>query len=280
MRGSSVGDPLRLRLEALEVRFEIVCEGSRAEDLAASVRNAWDWCLVDPDHAVVKPPDERLTLALEPDVGALAAAGTRASLVASDLPTLMDRLSPMITRLAVTGRKNDLLMFHACAVADPRTGDSVVLYGPSGTGKTTLARTLCTDLVYLSDETAGVTAELDVVPYSKPLSIIVNSGDALKEQVSPGTLGLMPPRDLSFRLRCLVQLRRDPEHRGDAVLERLATVDALPELMAQTSYTRHLERPLHRLADLAHAVGGVRRVTYAEAEQLRPVVRSLLDGEG
>jgi hypothetical protein len=35
---------------------------------------------------------------------------------------------------------------------------------------------------------------------------------------------------------------------------------------------------LHRLADLAHQVGGVRRVTYAEAAQLRPVVRAILDG--
>lgn len=254
-------------------------EGSRADDLADSVRAAWEWCVVEPEQAAATPPDERLTLVLEPDAEALAASSTRGSLVASDLPTLMDRLSPMVTRLAVTGRKNDLLMFHACAVADPGTGEAVVLYGPSGTGKTTLARTLCTDLVYLSDETAGVTAELDVVPYCKPLSIIVNHGDALKEQVSPGVLGLMPPRGLTFRLRHLVQLRRDPEHRGEAVLEHLPTVDALPELMAQTSYTRHRERPLHRLADLAHAVGGVRRVTYAEAEQLRPVVRSLLDGE-
>ena len=270
---------MHVRLEALEVRLEIVCGGSRADDLADSVRKAWDWCLVDPEHDAAEPPDERLTVVLEPDVEALAAARKSSSLVAADLPTLMDRLSPMITRLAVTRRKNDLLMFHACAAADPRTGEAVVLYGPSGTGKTTLARTLCTDLVYLSDETAGVTVELDVVPYSKPLSIIVNPGDKLKEQVGPGALGLMPPRDLTFRLRGLVQLRRDPEHRGEAGLERLATVNALPELVAQTSYTRDLERPLHRLADLAHAVGGVRRVTYAEAEQLRPVVRALLDGE-
>jgi hypothetical protein len=55
-------------------------------------------------------------------------------------------------------------------------------------------------------------------------------------------------------------------------------VEALPELVAQTSFTRDMERPLHRLADLAHRVGGVRRATYAEAEQLRPLVRSILDG--
>jgi Cdc6-like AAA superfamily ATPase len=192
----------------------------------------------------------------------------------------MDRLSPIVTRLAMNERRHDLVMFHACAVADPVTGRTVVLYGPSGTGKTTMARTLCADLVYLSDETAGVTSDLRVVPYPKPLSIIVSPGDELKEQVSPGHLGLVRPSDVEYHLAALVQLSRDPEHAGDARVERLTTVDALPELVAQTSFTRDMERPLHRLADLAHQVGGVRRATYAEASQLRPVVRSLLDGDG
>ena len=184
----------------------------------------------------------------------------------------------MVTRMAVVERRTDLVMFHACALADPATGNAAVLYGPSGTGKTTLARTLCTDFVYLSDETAGVAPDLRLVPYLKPLSIIMNPGDALKEQVSPGRLGLIRPDRRSYSLRALVQLRRDATHQGDATLESLATVDALPELVAQTSYTRDLERPLHHLADLAHSVGGVHRATYAEAEQLRRVVRVLLDG--
>jgi hypothetical protein len=272
-----------VRLEALEVRFDISFAGSRAHDLAESVGAAWDWCLLDTgyDEAAEKTawPVQRLTLALDPEADWLATASESSTLFGQDLPTIMDRLSPMLTRIAVTERRQDLVMFHACAVADATTGDTVVLYGPSGTGKTTLARTLCTDLVYLSDETAGVAADLRVVPYVKPLSIIAAPGDRLKEQVSPGRLGLVRPTDLTYRLRGLVQLRRDPDHRGDAELERLATVDGLPELVAQTSYTRQMERPLHELAELAHRVGGVRRVTYAEAEQLRPVVRSILDGD-
>jgi hypothetical protein len=267
-----------VRLEALEVRLDIVCTGSGGSELAESVGTAWDWCSIDP---LVDEPDEavqRLTILLDDDPDVLTARAPEAALFGRDLPTLMDRLSPMVTRVAVNDRRGALVMFHACAVADPETGDTVVLYGPSGTGKTTLARTLCTDLVYLSDETAGVTPDLRVVPYLKPLSIIVTPGDRLKEQVSPGRLGLVRPRDLTYRLRALVQLRRDPEHQGDALLERLATVDALPELVAQTSYTRDMERPLHRLAELARQVGGVRRVTYAEAAQVRPCVRAILDG--
>jgi hypothetical protein len=246
-----------VRLEALEVAFDVICAGSGAAELSRAVVDAWDSCLVEPDGSAEAP--EVLRLVLDDDHDRLAALAGESQLFGSDLPTVMDRLSPMITRIAVTTRREDLVMVHACAVGDPETGAAAVLFGPSGTGKTTLARTLCTDLAYLSDETAGICEdELRIVPYPKPLSIIVTPGDAVKEQVAPASLGL-----------------RD----GDVVLEHLPTVDALPELVSQTSYTRQMERPLHRLAALADRVGGVHRVTYAEAVQLRPVVRALLDGD-
>lgn len=269
-----------MRVEALQVRFDVVCTGSGAAELAEAVADVWEWCAVDVE---VGPPDDdsrgqRLIVLLEEDPAALAASADSSSLFARDLPTVMDRLSPMVTTLALTERRGDLVMFHACAVADPGTGDTVVLYGPSGTGKTTVARTLCTELVYLTDETAAVDPDLRIVPYPKPLSILADVGGQLKEQVSPGSLGLVRPTGVTYRLRGLVQLQRDPAHRGQAVLEKLTTVDALPELVAQTSFTRDMPRPLHLLADLAHSVGGVRRATYAEAEHLRPLVRSILDG--
>lgn len=265
-----------MRLEALEVPFEIECVGSGARDAAAAVAAAWDWCLVGEGTRTPERPVQHLTAMLEGSPGTIP---TPSRVVARDVPTLLHHLSPMVTRTAVTERRGDLVMFHACAVADPRSGDVAVLYGPSGTGKTTLARALCTDLVYLSDETAGVAADLRVVPYLKPLSIIVSPGDRVKEQVSPGRLGLLGPDGAPLRLRFLIQLRRDPHHGTEATSEPLATVDALPELVAQTSYTREMERPLHRLADLVRRVGGVRRVTYAEADQVRPLVRAMLDGD-
>jgi hypothetical protein len=268
-------------VEALEVRVDVICGGAGASELAESVATAWDWCAVDgPDAGADRGDAQRVAVLLEDDPRDLTAFAGTDPLFGGDLPQLMDRLSPVVTRLAMNERRHDLVMFHACAVADPATGRTAVLYGPSGTGKTTMARTLCADLVYLSDETAGITSDLRVVPYPKPLSIIAQPGDELKEQVSPGHLGLVRPTDVDYHLVALVQLSRDPEHAGDARIDPLTTVDALPELVAQTSFTRDMERPLHRLADLAHRVGGVRRATYAEAAQLRPVVRALLDGDG
>jgi hypothetical protein len=262
-----------LRLEALEVDFAIACAGSRAGDLAAAVRESWDWCLREDDASA---PDQiqRLRVVLETPEG-VAVAGA-SDLFGTDLGLVMDRLSPLVTRQAIGVRRRDLVMFHGCAVADPETGDTVVLYGPSGAGKTTLARALCQDFVYLSDETSGVTDDLRVVTYCKPLSIIRPGDLPYKEQVSPGRLALVRPRGQHFTLRALVQLNRDPQHHGEAIVEPIATVDGLPELTAQTSYTREMTRPLHRLAALAERVGGLRRVTYSEAEQVRPVVRSLL----
>jgi hypothetical protein len=264
-----------VRVRALEVVFEVVCTGSGGAELARAIAEAWDWCADD------EPRDAhtRLSVLLDDDGDVIATEAAGTDLFGTDLGTVMDRLSPVITRLAVTERAGELTMFHACALADPVTGDAAVLFGPSGTGKTTLARTLGADFVYLTDETAAVTRDGLLVPYPKPLSILIAPRDRLKRQVSPGELGLQPLGPGPYRLKALVQLHRVPDHVGDATLEVLPTIEALPEMVTQTSYTRLMERPLHRLAALADSVGGVRRATYAEAAQLLPIVRGLVTGD-
>jgi hypothetical protein len=265
-----------VHLEALKIRYAVHCGGARAAELVEAVAEAWAWCLAEGAYDEPLEPQRQLEVRLDDDVDEPVSVGP-GTVRGGDLATVMDRLTPTVTSLALHEHRSDLVMFHACGVADPETGHAVALYGPSGTGKTTLAQALCTELAYLSDETVAVDADLQVVPYPKPLSVL-RAGDTVKEQVSPGRLSLMRPSERSYRLCSLVQLRRDPAHRGEPLLEPLPTVEALPELTAQTSFTREMTRPLHRLADLAHRAGGIRRVTYAEAVQLRPVVRAILDG--
>ena len=181
---------------------------------------AWDWCADEESHE----SRAQLTVLLDDDGDVIATEAAGTDLFGTDLATVMDRLSPLITRLAVTERAGELTMFHACALADPVTGDTAVLFGPSGTGKTTLARTLGTDFAYVTDETAAVTRDGLLVPYPKPLSILIGPRDRLKRQVSPGELGLRRLGDGPYRLRALVQLHRVPDHQGDAELELLPTI--------------------------------------------------------
>lgn len=260
-----------MHVEALEVAIDVICAGSRAAELRQAVETAWEWCRGESGS----PAAHRVVVRLEEDDEALAAAPV-ADLAGTDLTALMDRLSPTITGLAITAQAGRLTMFHACGLADVETGAAAVLFGPSGTGKTTLARTLGSAFVYLSDETAAVAADRSLVPYPKPLSILTDPGTTLKHQVSPAALGLRPLTFRDYPLRALVQLRRLPEHDGGVEVELLSTVDALPELVSQASYTRQIDRPLHHMAELAHHVGGVRRVTYRESAELEPVVRALL----
>ena len=88
-----------MRLEALEVGFEISCTGSGAPELSEAVADAWDGCLVDSLHQA----EHLLTVVLEDDQEELAELAPGSQLFGSDLPTVMDRLSPLVTRLAAVG---------------------------------------------------------------------------------------------------------------------------------------------------------------------------------
>jgi hypothetical protein len=261
-----------VRVEALQVGIDVVCAGSRAPELRRAVETAWDWCRTASEVTAT----HRVVVVLEDPERHAEAATPGADLAGTDLAALMDRLSPLITGLAITEQAGRLTMFHACGLADVETGAAAVLFGPSGTGKTTLARTLGPAFVYLSDETAAVSGDRLLIPYPKPLSILTDPGSTLKHQVSPAELGLRPVTPRAYPLRALVQLHRVPDHEGGVQVELLSTVDALPGMISQASYTRQIDRPLHHMAHLAHHVGGVRRVTYREAADLEPVVRSLL----
>jgi ABC-type hemin transport system ATPase subunit len=180
----------------------------------------------------------------------------------------------MLTTWAIEQRAGRLLMFHAAALCNPATGATVLLVGPSGIGKTTLARTLGTSMGYLSDETAGVTSDGFVVSFPKPLSVLPEDGGAVKAQVAPADLGLIRPPD-EAHVAAVVLLDRRPAAPVQASVEHVPTVRAIAELAEHTSYLSRLNAPLDRIAALLTATGGLRRVTYREAASLQPMVHEL-----
>ena len=112
-----------------------------------------------------------------------------------------------------------------------------------------------------------------MLPYRKPLSII--DGGHLKKQVAPSELGLLAT-ERECRLAALLVIERDPQHQGAPTVEPLETVDAIAAIAPQSSYLPSMDKPLHRLAELIHLVGGARHVRYAESADLEPVLAELL----
>lgn len=183
------------------------------------------------------------------------------------------------SRTIESGRGRDL-MFHAACLADPATGSAVLLAAASGTGKTTATRRLGPHYAYLTDETAMVDVEdLSVTPYPKPLSLL-QDGRRPKRQVSPDELGLGPDVPAVLRRVAVLDRERDAAEEDVAArAERMDLAEALVLLVPQTSSLAHLERGLVTLCRTLDRLGGVQRLVYAEAEDLRPVVDALLAAE-
>jgi hypothetical protein len=255
---------------ALGVRIRVVVPDPSLVD---AVRRAWHLCLLDRlDRPVAaaadweQVPPER-TVRLDPPGTGDARAHARA----------LQSLTQSVTAAAIRAQVGRLLMFHAGGLADPRTGAAIAYAAAGGTGKTTLTRTLGPGLGYLTDETFAVRLDGSVVPYLKPLS--VRRADGAKDEVPPGDLGLAPP-PVPARIGALLSIHRDPGHRGVPAVERLGLLDAIATLSPEVSSLAALPRPLRSLADVVERAGGLLRVTYAEAESLRPVVRELLERAG
>lgn len=239
-------------LRALGIRLAVTVPNA----VAPQVRSVWARCLEDPEPGArpgAPPAGIRVTF-----IDPTRWLDRRAGLVA---------LTHQITRAAISARATRSLMFHAGALADPRTGAAIAFIAPGNTGKTTLAIHGGRRFGYVTDETVAVDDDGRIAPYPKPLSRRgTDPAYDGKTEVPPDELGLCP-LTVDPWLAALVLLRREPE-RSTVDVEHLGLAGAIAAIAPETSALTRLGRPLHRLAATIERVGGVRVVRYGEAQQL------------
>ncbi|MDO5683603.1 MAG: hypothetical protein Q4G46_12360 [Propionibacteriaceae bacterium] len=174
---------------------------------------------------------------------------------------------------SIEARAGELLMFHAAGLST-KDGAVVALIGPSGTGKSTVARTLCrTDFGYVTDETVAVRLDGSVIPFPKPIATIPADGGG-KVELSPDELGLVHcPADL--RLAGLVVLERGAEHEEPSI-ERRDVLRAIAAVVPDMSALPQLADGLAHLVRAMDQAGGVFRIKYQEAEHISSLVAQAL----
>ncbi|PPF43605.1 hypothetical protein C5B85_12970 [Pseudoclavibacter sp. AY1F1] len=261
-----------LRLNPLGVDVELRFEESISAEFEADLRESWADVSGQPGEA---EPDEthRLSLAPldEPEVS---------DVVGGSAADLASQLSTIVTLDAIEHNGGRLVMIHAAGIALD-DGRVIAFVGPSGRGKTTLAKTLGREYGYVTDETLAVDFDGNVLPYRKPLSVIVDPSEP-KAQLSPATLGLRPLPDVPLRIAAIVLLHRVEEHEldGGPQLSPVATGSAIGWMVPELSYLPALPDPLVQLAELIDSTDGVRRVTYSEASQVVDLVPEILSSHG
>lgn len=257
--------PGSLRIVALDTVLELNFAQGTPNAFRDAVAHAWSRCLVDLTASAGE--SRRTADPLQIPAPAVDDEAIRAAL---------QRLSQDVTHRLIAAQTGRLLMFHAGAVSDPKTGASVVFVAPSGTGKTTLSRLLGATHGYLTDETVGVEPASGLIhPYPKPLSI--SSADRWRKvETSPDHLGLLPA-PLSPTVARIGLLSRSPDQGAPVQVDELGTLDAVAALIPETSALNRLPRPLHTVADLLERTGPLVRLTYREATDLVPLVSRLFE---
>lgn len=188
----------------------------------------------------------------------------------------MTTLTQTITGELIKQRAGELLMLHAGAVCNSKTGATVAYAARGGTGKTTLTHRLGTNFGYVTDETVGVEPNTwRVVPYEKPLSILESESDLEKTENSPDDLGLLRAHPKPH-LAALLILRRSPSTTSP-IWTHLNLFEGITTLIPETSSLRKLNKPLQLLDSLYQAVGGFWLVEYSDTEQIMDRVASFVE---
>ena len=277
-QSANVAGPRELKLRVLGAAVSVVLQAGVTPDLYAELRLAWSRCLDqsrESVHAVSSSvadsghSDERpFRATVSSAVGTALVTGRTFREFASDLTSA-------VTLAGITAGRGDLVMLHAAALADGKTGRAVALVGRSGMGKTTATRRLGAALGYVTDETVAVDGSGKIVPYPKPLSLIVEDPTAPKHQISPDDLGLLVA-PAAATLALIVLLDRNP----DATVPKVTPLshgEAMVELAPHTSSLSEVRQPVSRLCAILDATGGAVRVTYSEAGDLAAVLPGLLE---
>lgn len=199
----------------------------------------------------------------------------RLRVVGSTLAHLEELLTSSLTVRAIGEQQDHLLMLHACGLAVP-DGRVLALVAASGTGKTTAARTLGRIYGYVTDETVAIDSDGGVVAYPKPLSVKQEEPGVPKRQLAPDAAELLPIPEAQLSFAAVALLDR-AEGVAEPRIETVDPIDAICELVPQTSYLSVRERPLLELLTAFEARGGVHRLVYSEAASLPPLVARLLE---
>lgn len=279
---ADVAEPRELKLRVLGAVVSVVLQAGVTSELHAELRRAWSRCLEKSGQFLESVPGSENSSLAAPDqleqhpfqaivssaTGTARVAGRTFREFASDLTTA-------ITLAGITAGRGDLVMLHAAALAEEKTGRAVALVGRSGMGKTTATRRLGVELGYVTDETVAVDGLGRIVPYAKPLSLIVEDPTAPKHQISPDDLGLLTA-PAAPTLALVVLLDRKADAAAPEVTP-LSHAEAIMELAPHTSSLAEIRQPVSRLCGILDATGGAVRVTYSEAGDLAAILPALLD---
>lgn len=242
--------PRALVIGALQHRIRVEFDGPGASTAAGEFATAWHQ-LLDDDGDV----DRVITVPVAaPGRDALDAAQAWAT--------------SLVTLALIELNVSRGLLFHAAAGTDAH-GRAFLLVGPSGAGKTTAIAHFARSTSYLTDETAFVDAQADVLPYPKPLSVVREDGGTT--QKAPADLGLAVSAHGRFPLRRVLILERyGTGTKREPRTTRLSTAEGIMAVVPELSALSGHPAPLVALARLSRHVGGFERLSYSDVHDIDP----------
>lgn len=261
-----------LNIDVLGIRFTVCWGPGVNAGQRQATAQAWSRCLGVParpsgQHAEYSTPGLQFTASVHFD-SKVPGSGVK-HLGSATFEGLSEAVTSEVTVAAILERAGELTMLHACGIADPNDGAVIALVAKSGTGKTTASSQLALTFGYVTDETVAIRTDGTIEPYPKPLSVKQQTPGAAKLQMGPDELGLQAiPANPYLKAIALL----DRVSAGDyqlPVVKQVPLIEAVLALIPETSSQAAVFQPLQSLCRLIESVGGVFKVTYSEAADLR-----------